>query len=504
VSSLQSRLFLTYVVIIVFTLCLVALTVYLQVGGYRDRLSYRGLEDIGRLVDLEANLAAQQAAATGEPEPGRALLMDLREAIASNREGESDPDTVIAVVDSEGRVISGGSAGPAWLASAVLEDVPATVSGAQADVRVPTRCKLDAAGGPVLLCVSMPLTDRVREMFPGSDARHLVVAEPAASLNDVFGDLTQRLVFAGVIGVGAAMILGLWFARTVASPLHNIARAARSVARGSYQQRVPATGPREVRELAATFNKMTEEVQHSQQTLRDFLANISHELKTPLTSIRGFSEAIQDGTIDDSQGIERSAKVISTESTRVLRLVEELLDLSRIESGQIHMRQENLDLEELFGHVQEIFALRAEESGVRLEIATHGNTQIVGDFERLEQVFNNLLDNAFRHTPRDGVVRIASRSLQPGTVQVTVSDTGQGIPPEHVPHLFERFYRSHAPESSNGRGKGYGLGLAITREIVRAHGGEIWATSEPGRGTTFVFTLPSVRPARSARSRAGR
>jgi two-component system sensor histidine kinase ResE len=234
--------------------------------------------------------------------------------------------------------------------------------------------------------------------------------------------------------------------------------------------------------------------------LRDFLANISHELKTPLTSIRGFSEAMLDGTIDDQEGIERSAKIISDESNRVLRLVQELLDLSRIESGQVSMQQDDVDLRELFDHVGEVFALRSEESGVGLEVGVQGSAHIRGDFDRLEQVMNNLLDNAFRHTPGGGSVKVACRDLQPGTLQVTVSDTGPGIPVTDLPHLFERFYRG---ENSNGAArKGYGLGLAISREIVRAHGGEIWATSEAGNGTTFVFTLPTAgREARRAGAR---
>jgi signal transduction histidine kinase len=207
-----------------------------------------------------------------------------------------------------------------------------------------------------------------------------------------------------------------------------------------------------------------------------------------------------DGTIDDREGVERSAKIISDESNRVLRLVQELLDLSRIESGQVSMRQEEVDLRELFEHVGEVFALRAEEAGVRLDVAVQGHARILGDFDRLEQVLNNLLDNALRYTPAGGSVGVGCRDLQPGTLQVTVSDSGPGIPAQDLPHLFERFYRS-ANQGSTSR-KGYGLGLAISREIVRAHGGEIWATSEEGHGTTFVFTLPTA--GRTARRAGGR
>ncbi|MGH2609294.1 MAG: sensor histidine kinase, partial [Tepidiformaceae bacterium] len=366
-------------------------------------------------------------------------------------------------------------------------------------------CDLEVPGRADLLCVVTPLTPGVLEQLPETEASHIVVAKPAASLGEVFGDLVPRLVFSGLIGVAAALILGFLLAQSVGAPLRNIARAARNVSRGNYRQRVPATGPREVRDLASNFNRMTEEVQRSQQTLRDFLANISHELKTPLTSIRGFSEAVLDGTIDDSAGIERSARIINTESNRVLRLVEELLDLSRIESGQVHMRQEDLSLNELLDHVREVFVLRSEDTGVQLDMRPQGDPRIKGDFDRLEQVLNNLLDNAFRHTEEGGSVRVTSRDLQPGVVQVTVSDTGVGIPQEDVPHLFERFYRArqNGATALNGTSgtKGYGLGLAISREIVRAHGGEIWATSELGRGTTFVFTLPTIGSAVRGRAR---
>jgi signal transduction histidine kinase len=151
--------------------------------------------------------------------------------------------------------------------------------------------------------------------------------------------------------------------------------------------------------------------------------------------------------------------------------------------------------------VSEVFALRAEDAGVALDVTVQGKAVIRGDFDRLEQVMNNLLDNALRYTPRGGMVRVGCRDLQPGTLQVTVSDSGPGIPAAEVPHLFERFYRGGANQGASGR-KGYGLGLAISREIVRAHGGEIWAASEEGHGTTFVFTLPTA--GRATRRAGGR
>ena len=515
IGSLQVRLFLTYLVIIGVTLGLAALSLFLLLGGYRNSISYGSLDDLGPLVHSQANAEIRLAVESRGTVPDQAppesqdLLLALRSFFNPSDGERSTGQTSLALIDRTGRVIPGYSASPAEysLENAVVTDVNDS-SASPADSRKPRHCQIETPGKPPLLCVRMALSQKVLEAFPGTEAAAIIVAKPAASLGEVVGDLMPRLLFSGLIGVAAALVLGFLLSQSVAAPLRNIARAARSVARGNYRQRVPATGPTEVRELAANFNRMTEEVQRSQQTLRDFLANISHELKTPLTSIHGFSEAILDGTIEDHSGIQRSARIISDESNRVLRLVQELLDLSRLESGQVSMQQEDLNLNELFEHVSEVFALRSEDSGVALDMNLQGRPHIRGDFDRLEQVMNNLLDNAFRHTPSGGCVRITSRNFQPDAVQVTVSDTGRGIAPDDVPHLFERFYRSgnngNGANGQNGNKKGHGLGLAISREIVRAHGGEIWATSEPGKGTTFVFSLPTAGRVKAKETRRSR
>jgi len=494
VNSLQARLFITYLVIIAVTLSLTALSLLFLLGGYQDSITYGSLEDLGRLLDSQANAELETITDGDEPATGGAdLLLVLRNFIHSRAAGGVAPATSLAVVDEDGNVLSGLWAGPDSLDEAVvigldlsreLENTPRSLSD-------PVRCRLDPPERESLLCVTLLLSSRVIEAFPGTEAAALVVAEPAAGLGEVFGDLAPRLVFSGLIGVASALLLGFLLSQSVAAPLRNIARAARGVARGSFHQRVPATGPREVRELATTFNRMTEEVQQSQETLRDFLANISHELKTPLTSIRGFTNAMLDGTIDTPEGTKQAMRVIDAEAGRVLRLVNELLALSRLESGQLPLNRETLTVKELFEHVREVFALRSEESGVDLEFVERGRPTVNADFDRLEQVLNNLLDNAFRHTPAGGKIRVQGRQFNPQTVEFSVTDNGPGISPEHLPHLFERFYRAPA---DGGERKGYGLGLAICREIVRAHDGEIRAVSELGRGTIFLFTISTTPP----------
>jgi two-component system sensor histidine kinase ResE len=246
---------------------------------------------------------------------------------------------------------------------------------------------------------------------------------------------------------------------------------------------------------------MTEAVHSSQQTLRDFLANVSHELKTPLTSIRGFSQALRDGTITEQEGQDRAARVIESESRRLLHLVEELLDLSRIESGQQSMKRAPVEVSELFAHCAEVFSLRARETGVNLEVESGDVPPVLGDFDRLEQVLGNLLDNSFRHTPTGGSVRLSARvssqrasAASDGWVELSVADPGEGIPPEELAQVFDRFHKGNAalPRAQEGPGRGTGLGLAISREIVRAHGGEIHAESSPGAGTRFLVSLPAA------------
>jgi signal transduction histidine kinase len=273
--------------------------------------------------------------------------------------------------------------------------------------------------------------------------------------------------------------------RSFSRPLEQITRAAGEVARGDYSVKVPVEGPAETRRLAASFNQMTDAVRRSQQTLRDFLANASHELKTPLTAVSGFAQAMSDGTISDREGLVRSARVIEIEARRVLHLVQEILDLSRLEAGQTKLSFGLVDLGELFGHVSEVFGLRSEETGVRLESDAGGSPPVVGDFDRLEQVLGNLIDNAFGHTPRGGRIHLGARPLPSGKVEIIVSDTGEGMPPDALDHIFERFFQV---DGSTRRGTG--LGLAITKEIVRAHGGDIQAESAVGAGTRFIITLP--------------
>jgi signal transduction histidine kinase len=271
---------------------------------------------------------------------------------------------------------------------------------------------------------------------------------------------------------------GLW---RVTRPLDELVEAADRVAGGDYSAHVAERGPREVRALARAFNAMAARLQSNEATRRNLLADVTHELRTPLTVIQGNLEGLLDGVYprDDA----RLAALL--EETRVLsRLVDDLRMLALAESGALQLQKEPTDLAVLLGEAAAAFRAQADAAGVALAVDAPADLPFLNlDPARVREVLSNLIANALRYTPRGGAVRLHCAPGPGAVVAVSVSDTGQGIPPEDLPHIFDRFYKS----SDSG---GMGLGLAIAKGLVTAHGGEISARSAPGRGTTIRFTLP--------------
>ncbi|MEP7288940.1 MAG: ATP-binding protein [Chloroflexota bacterium] len=303
-------------------------------------------------------------------------------------------------------------------------------------------------------------------------------------------DLLTPLYQAGLIGLVVAFILSLIITRSVAQPLQDVAKAAASAANGNLDIKAPVRGPREVRIVAEAFNHMTEQVQQTREAQRDFLANVTHDLRTPLTSIQGFSQAIIDGVASNPSAAQRAAQIIYEEAGRLNRMVQELLDLARIEAGRFSMTQHSIHLTELLNALGERIAPRAAENGLTLKLNVPPLPTIAGDGDRLVQVYTNLVDNALKHTPQGGTVTLRAIVYNNG-VLVQVRDTGEGIPAADLPHIFDRFYQVDKSRQ-RGRRDGVGLGLTITKGIVEAHGGRLWVESQDGVGTTFSTWFPAV------------
>ncbi len=324
--------------------------------------------------------------------------------------------------------------------------------------------------------------------------KYLLVAtpQPVLRLRDIFrdeimGPFFQAALIALLLGVGLSLVIAQW----IANPLKQMAAAARKMEEGNYQP-IPLDGPREVQQLGEALNEMAYKVQASQQSQREFLANVSHELKTPLTSIQGFSQAIIDGAVQTPEALKNAAGVIYQESSRMFRLVVDLLSLARLEAGTADLQHMPLDLAPLLGSVVEKFSIQALNDRVNLVLEAVPSLVVLGDGDRLAQVITNLVDNALKFTPENGRVTIHA-GLQDGNATVSISDTGIGIDPQDQPRIFERFYQVDKSRKG-GSGRGVGLGLAIAAQIIAAHGGRIWLDSQPGKGTTFTLSLPLVNP----------
>ncbi len=317
-----------------------------------------------------------------------------------------------------------------------------------------------------------------------------VVAVPAATINSAWRDVFPGVGIAGIVALVISVAIALVLSRSISGPLGEITRASEEMARGKFDQQIAVRGRDEVARLATAFNAMAQEVNRSQATLRQFLADASHELRTPLTLIQGFSQAMAEGAIDEPAEMTDSARIINEETQRMRALVDDLLYLSQIEAGQVKMQPEPLNLDHLLRDCVERFQRRAQEKDLQLKTDLPAMPTVQGDARRLERVFSNLLDNAIRHTPREGTITVAAQASN-GSVRVGIHNTGSYIPPEHLPHVCERFYQ--VKKSTNDEGH-TGLGLAIASEVVHEHGGKLVAESSQQAGTEFSVTLPLVKP----------
>ena len=299
--------------------------------------------------------------------------------------------------------------------------------------------------------------------------------------------------FAVLATVGPAQLM----ASIVSKRFERLEAGTSRIAAGDLAARVPVDGADEISRLATAFNSMAGSLEQARRdrddlegARRDLFAAISHDLRTPLAAMRVMVEAITDGVVSDTATQDRYLASISSEIQRLSMLIDDLFELTTIDSGELRLRLETLRVEDLVAETVDAFRPQMERAGIRLAYDQQpGTPAIQADAHRLSRVLYNLLQNAIRHTPSDGTIVLRSEPAQ-GAMQLSVCDSGEGIASEDAPFVFDRFYRGDRARARDGAGSG--LGLAIARGIVEAHGGRIWIEPTPGSGATVAFSLPAA------------
>jgi signal transduction histidine kinase len=302
-------------------------------------------------------------------------------------------------------------------------------------------------------------------------------------------NLLWQLAGAVVVAALLAGATGRLLSRRIARPLEALARAADAVADGDLSQQVPADKDiRELHSLGEGFNNMTASLRRSEEAKNAFVADVTHELRTPLTVINGTIETLEDGAIDDHEGRGPLLKSMQAETKRLIRLVNDLLVLTRADAGALNLKLESIDLGELVRVRCDSLSTLAAPRRVKITADIGEQAEVWGDADRLTQVLDNLLDNAIRHAPEGSSVTVMIQR-EGAKICCAVHNQGAGIPSQQLPLIFERFYR--VDTSRNRHSGGSGLGLAIVRSLVLAQGGHITADSLEGQGTTITFWLPA-------------
>jgi two-component system, NtrC family, sensor histidine kinase GlrK len=327
--------------------------------------------------------------------------------------------------------------------------------------------------------------------------REEVVAQKTASARDQSALAAYVVRWLTFGGIGLAFLLAYLHARSVSRPLRKLAQELRLVGQGEYHRYLDVRSPEEVGELSRAFNWMASRLAKLDEMKTDFIAHISHELRTPLTAIREGTTLLWEeipGPLTASQ--REVVSVVGSHGERLYRFLSSVLDLSKMEAGMMEYVRMPSDLAALLNRSAHAVQLTAQRKGIRLEIICPPVLPLLFlDEGRMQQVLDNLLNNAMKFTSEGGLVRVAAAFREKeggagdGWVEVRVSDTGTGIPPEEIDRIFNKFYQS--PHHQSQRERGTGLGLAIARHIVEAHGGRIWVESQLGKGSAFIILLPA-------------
>lgn len=475
-KSISSMYFsTTAALLIVSTAVLCAIQMYL-VMGYFKQDKKESLSEVVSIVTTQIHLR-QQAENSMDIDP--ALAQKIQESLALVSETSS---TIILFTDENG-VVQLCSEGTS--SSNVGRQVPANIL---ADLTADGSFFETGTLGGIYPSACYTVGGIVDD--GGLPLGYVFASTSAGSLNIFVGDMFSSFVLAAGLMLLASSVLAIFFTTRLTTPLRRISEAARKFGGGDFSVRVPVDGDDEVAQLAVTFNNMARNLETIDSSRASFMGNIAHELRTPMTSIKGFIDGMLDGTIPDDMR-QHYLGLVSQEVGRLTRLIQNMLDISKLEAGEYRVNAHSYDVWESLTGVAFSCEQRIEDQGVEIQGLAPQKTLVYADPDLVYQVVYNLFDNALKFTPKGGYIRFSVQKAG-GYVTVSVENSGQGISAEALPFVFERFYKEDKSRGLNT--KGSGLGLHICKVLIGLSGGKIWAESEEGRFCRFSFTLPCDCP----------
>ena len=486
--SLFGRLLSSYLLLIFITLLLISLLFNQFVSQYFVRF-----DEWQRLN--QANKAVGIVAGQLEPWQRSSLASSIATMAVSF-------DSQIWVIDASGKLIAQSQAGSAEDALFLSREEIASVLQGNSVVKksLAERDQGMFVALPILAGSSRP-GGETDNSGKGEVLGALVMRSPSGSIAESIRDVTRLILNAMLAAVVVSILIGWTLSKSLLHPLQRMNRIALQVASGNFEERVPLQPdrtPTEIHQMIATFNYAVDQIEklinqeRALETMRrDFVANVSHEFKGPLTSIRGFLELIADDRLPEDQK-KKYMRLVLGDLAHLNYLVEDLLDLSQLESGKVTLHRESVAPFEMLQSAHEELHDLAAKKGIEFRVEVDESLRSAAvwvDRHRFRQVLLNLIQNALRHTPAGGSIRLEATPHDTHTVVFRVVDTGEGIAPEDLPHIWDRFYKAdkaHTPSE----GSGTGLGLAIVKQIVDLHGGSITVESRPNQGTTFAIHVP--------------
>lgn len=491
--KLRRRLVLTFTVI---TVILIGPAIY---GLFALRALRQVAYNLSTRDAVGALALGRLQTAFGEAETAERIYL----AFASQPEDEREAyrvrvEAALARVEAElRRLVEGGYEAPAAPAVEAWRRVTASVDAEQ---RLVEAGNIEAADAHRAEVVDPAFAAMDRALDPIGRAINAVGAAQVRRAQNIAAGAATTTLLGLAIALAIAVAVGSWSTRSLLRPVHQLRRAMTVVAEGDFepQLEISPDRPDEIGDLARSFGWMTVQLAELERLRAQFVAVASHELKTPLSVIKGYVSLLRDGIYGDVKDEQRQILTsIGEQTDRLSRLIQALLDISRFEAGGGRLEIQPIELEEFTKELAASFEVLAIQNEIdfRVEIDPTAPEEIAGDPDRLNEVLGNLLSNAFKFTPRNGTIELKVRAgsrQDEECVVLEVCDTGVGVPEDMLPKIFDKFFQ--VENEAQPKSVGSGLGLAISKEIVEAHGGTIGAESEVGRGTTFRVVLPCTPP----------